>query len=75
MESGAVFLRCFAALEFRYVPLGSPGPHQLSSLEDPHQVIHEIFGLAVSVDLMGVRILQAITASNEASEVGEVLGV
>ena len=66
MESGAVFLRCFAALELRDIPLGPPGPHQLPSLEDPHQVIH---------DLMGVRILQAVTASNEASEVGEVLRV
>jgi hypothetical protein len=75
MESGAVFLRCFAAFELRDVPLGSPRPHELPSLEDPHQVIHEILGFAVSVDFVGLRILQAVTTANEASEVGEVLRV
>jgi hypothetical protein len=75
MESGAVFLSLLGLLEVGDIPLGSPRPHQLPPLEDPHQVVDEILGLAVPVDLVGLRIFQPIAASNEAPEVGDVLRV
>jgi hypothetical protein len=52
MDPGAVFLSPGTAFLFGDVSLRPPSPHQLSPLEDPHQVVDEIFGVAVAVDLL-----------------------
>ena len=49
MDPGAVFLRFSATLLFGDVSLRSPSPHQLSPLENPHQIVDEELGVAVAV--------------------------
>lgn len=52
MDSGAVFLSGGITLLLGDVSLRSPRPRQLPPLENPHQIIHEVLGVAVAVDLV-----------------------
>jgi hypothetical protein len=67
MDPGAVFLICGTALLFGDVSLRSPGPYQLTPLENPHQIVHEILGVAVPVDLLRLGIFQPVPAPDEGS--------
>ena len=51
MEAGAVLLSWIRS-GVRYVALGPPRSDQLPALEDAHQIVHEVLGVAVAVDFL-----------------------
>jgi hypothetical protein len=59
VDPGPVFLRWFSRPGPGDVPLGAPGPHQLTPLEDPHQIVHEATGISPGAGYLQGMVLHA----------------
>jgi hypothetical protein len=65
MDPGAILLSLQCAALVGDVALRPPCSHQLTPLEDPHQIVDEVLGVAIAVDLVRLGILEAVTTSDE----------
>src|SRR3954464_2144170 len=75
MDPREIFLSFSSTLTPGKISLSAPRANQLSPLEDPHQVVDEVFRVAIAIDLVRLCVLQPVAAPNKRALVCHVFQV
>lgn len=75
MGARTVVLSFRISLLFGDISLCTPGPHQLSPLQDSNQVVYEVLGIAVAIDSLGLGFLEPVSAPDERTQISHVPGI